>query len=202
MKEKEVEELVYSAIKDSITIEAHNYYNKTGSLREDVASGSFNGNRNVMQQGGYPVSPTPKQYYYYYERLHIAKRIVDIMPDFTWSDAPIVTEEGEKESSWQKSFESIAKETNLFSYINRVDKASRLSRFRHYTNLNKTEVKLSSFIKAFKEHTFITCHEYLQLPRMHGSRLLNPAAMSYERNRPDKSSPLSHRLFHPITRYS
>ena len=45
----------------------------------------------------------------------------------------------------------------------RVAKASTFFKFRHYTNLNKTVYKLSSFITAFKKCRFITCHDYLHL---------------------------------------
>jgi polysaccharide deacetylase family protein (PEP-CTERM system associated) len=44
----------------------------------------------------------------------------------------------------------------------RVREASKLFRFRHYVNLDKTVSKLSSFIETFKECHFATCHEYLQ----------------------------------------
>jgi len=84
----------------------------------------------------------------------------------------------------------------------RVDGVPRFSRFRHYTNLKKTGEKLSSFIEAFKEHTFITCHEYLQLPSLDGTPFMNSPSFSHETNETDQSAPLSHTLFHPITRYS
>ncbi|MEA3417137.1 MAG: DUF3473 domain-containing protein [Thermodesulfobacteriota bacterium] len=42
----------------------------------------------------------------------------------------------------------------------RVAKASTFFKFRHYTNLNKTVYKLSSFIENLKQHRFITCYGY------------------------------------------
>jgi polysaccharide deacetylase family protein (PEP-CTERM system associated) len=45
----------------------------------------------------------------------------------------------------------------------KVSRASTISKCRHYTNLGKTASKLSSFIQAFKNYTFITCYQYLQL---------------------------------------
>jgi polysaccharide deacetylase family protein (PEP-CTERM system associated) len=44
----------------------------------------------------------------------------------------------------------------------RVNQASLFSKFRHYTNLNKTASKLASLIEAFKDCSFITCYQYLQ----------------------------------------
>jgi polysaccharide deacetylase family protein (PEP-CTERM system associated) len=43
-----------------------------------------------------------------------------------------------------------------------VKEASRVFKFRHYINLNKTESKLLSFAGAFRGCCFITCHKYLK----------------------------------------
>ncbi len=43
----------------------------------------------------------------------------------------------------------------------RVEQASTKSRFRHYTNLDKTEGKLRKLIQAFRDHQFLTCSEYI-----------------------------------------
>jgi len=44
----------------------------------------------------------------------------------------------------------------------RVADASRFARFRHYTNLKRTRVKLNRLITMFKSCRFITCAQYLQ----------------------------------------
>jgi polysaccharide deacetylase family protein (PEP-CTERM system associated) len=45
----------------------------------------------------------------------------------------------------------------------RVAAASRLSRFRHYHNLKKTEERLFGLIKDFMECQFVTCSQYINL---------------------------------------
>ncbi len=45
----------------------------------------------------------------------------------------------------------------------RVKKASPLSKFRHYINLDKTYGRLAGFFKSFPGARFITCYEYLKL---------------------------------------
>ncbi|MBN1841425.1 MAG: DUF3473 domain-containing protein [Deltaproteobacteria bacterium] len=45
----------------------------------------------------------------------------------------------------------------------RVDGAPSFFRFRHYTNLDKTASKLSSFIEGFTNCQFATCRQYLEL---------------------------------------
>lgn len=44
----------------------------------------------------------------------------------------------------------------------KVERASRLSRFRHYHNLAKTELRLAKLIMTFKESHFVTCRHYIQ----------------------------------------
>jgi len=44
----------------------------------------------------------------------------------------------------------------------KINEASTFYRFRHYVNLRKTHSKLSKFIRNFKQHRFITCHQYLE----------------------------------------
>jgi len=45
----------------------------------------------------------------------------------------------------------------------RVDKASFSCKFRHYTNLNRTFLKLTRFIEYFGQCQFITCRQYLDI---------------------------------------
>jgi len=45
----------------------------------------------------------------------------------------------------------------------KVKEVSKFFKFRHYINLNKTASKLSSFIEAFNQCHFATCHQYLKL---------------------------------------
>lgn len=43
----------------------------------------------------------------------------------------------------------------------RVREASKLSRFRHYVNIDKTLGKFSAFIKRFENYRFPTCRQYI-----------------------------------------
>jgi len=44
----------------------------------------------------------------------------------------------------------------------KVKAASLLLKFRHYNNLEKTELKLENFIQRFKQNAFITCSQYVE----------------------------------------
>ncbi|MDX1358778.1 MAG: DUF3473 domain-containing protein, partial [Clostridia bacterium] len=41
-----------------------------------------------------------------------------------------------------------------------VNQASRSFKFRHYTNLNRTEKKLKALFKSFSDCEFISCSQY------------------------------------------
>ena len=45
----------------------------------------------------------------------------------------------------------------------RVEQASKNFKFRHYINLNRTELKLTKLINTFYYYNFKTCSEYLDL---------------------------------------
>jgi polysaccharide deacetylase family protein (PEP-CTERM system associated) len=45
----------------------------------------------------------------------------------------------------------------------RVSEVSLFTRFRHYSNLHRTESNLLSFIESFKQPCFITCYRYLKM---------------------------------------
>ena len=44
----------------------------------------------------------------------------------------------------------------------RVERASPLSKFRHYVNIDKTLLKLTKLIEKFRDCAFTTCHEYIK----------------------------------------
>jgi len=44
----------------------------------------------------------------------------------------------------------------------RPEGTTAFSRFKHYTNLSRTEGKLRSLLKNFSECSFVSCHNYLQ----------------------------------------
>ena len=45
----------------------------------------------------------------------------------------------------------------------RVNQAALNFKFRHYTNLNKSQAKLRSLIESFDHCWFLTCSRYLEL---------------------------------------
>ena len=65
----------------------------------------------------------------------------------------------------------LKKEKNYLFYMHpweidpdqpRVNEASRICKFRHYVNLDKTQSRLSILLDTFNHCRFPTCHQYLQ----------------------------------------
>jgi hypothetical protein len=44
----------------------------------------------------------------------------------------------------------------------RPEGTKAFARFKHYTNLSRTEGKLRNLLQKFSECSFVSCHEYLQ----------------------------------------
>lgn len=73
---------------------------------------------------------------------------------------------------FKRGVESILKKENTYLFYMhpweidpdqpRVGKASPSCKFRHYTNLNRTFLKLISLIKSFGQCRFVTCRQYLE----------------------------------------
>ena len=51
----------------------------------------------------------------------------------------------------------------------RPEGTTAFSRFKHYTNLSKTEGKLKSLLQKFSECSFVPCHEHLEQERTRNS---------------------------------
>jgi hypothetical protein len=64
----------------------------------------------------------------------------------------------------------------------RVRQASVNFRFRHYTNLKKTEEKLQSFMNAFRECRFVSCSEYIEI--INKERRSNQSTRTSQRRNP------------------
>jgi hypothetical protein len=86
--------------------------------------------RNLDQMCGYPETITNANYVTMYRRHEIANRVVDIQPDECWKDYPSIYEtEEERETEFEKAVDRLNAQTNLYSYLHRVDRVSGIGRF-------------------------------------------------------------------------
>lgn len=86
--------------------------------------------RDLYMECGYPESPTIDEYKLLYEREGMAKRVVDIWPDETWSIYPELYDTlDDEESVFEKRWKEINKKIPCWHYLHRIDRLSGIGRY-------------------------------------------------------------------------
>lgn len=124
---------------------------------------SFKDNRNLYKTLGYSTMLRFEDYHDMYQRQDMATRIVEAMPTASWLSPPTISEsEDDEDTEFEKAFEVLLKEFDVWHYMSRIDKLSGIG---HYGVLllgfdgNKTlsnPVKKASkllYIRPHKENT-------------------------------------------------
>lgn len=88
------------------------------------------GTRNIDSECGYPEALSTSDYVTMYERHDISSRVVDIEANECWKEYPEIYEtEEERETDFEKAVDKVVADTNLYSYLARVDRVSGIGRF-------------------------------------------------------------------------
>ncbi len=86
--------------------------------------------RDIDVECGYPKTITIEQYKYMYEREGMAQRVVDLLPEDSWSmDPHIFEDEEQEETTFEEAWEALQAEKNLYHYLHRIDELSGVGRF-------------------------------------------------------------------------
>jgi len=106
-----------------------NMFMSRTSWNNPLLDGPFQ-TRDIDGECGYPQSISTQDYINMYERGDVASRIVDIEPAECWKEYPEIYEtEEERETEFEVALDKVVSETNLYSYLTRIDKASGIGRF-------------------------------------------------------------------------
>jgi len=91
---------------------------------------SFDGDRELYEACGYPMTLTYSRYKGRFTRQDIAKRIVTAFPDATWRGIPEVYEvEDEKQTQFEKDWEVLLSGIDIYHFLNRVDKLAGIGSY-------------------------------------------------------------------------
>lgn len=86
--------------------------------------------RDIDDECGYPKSINTDQYRLLYDREGIATRVVEIFPQESWSDDPMIIEnEDISNTVFEEEWIRIERKKNLYSYMMKVDEISGIGRF-------------------------------------------------------------------------
>jgi hypothetical protein len=91
---------------------------------------SFEGDRQLYDVCGYPLTITYDKYQGRYQRDPLAKRIVNAYPQAMWRVQPDVYENDKAaDTMFEKEWMALVEKLNLFHYFSRVDKLAGIGRY-------------------------------------------------------------------------
>jgi len=92
---------------------------------------SFQGDRDLYPELGYPLLLTFEQMAAKYERQDIAGRIVDLPPQDTWKNGTIVKEADPKnaDSEFETQWEALVKRLRIWHFMERVDRLAGIGEY-------------------------------------------------------------------------
>jgi hypothetical protein len=87
--------------------------------------------RNLDKECQWPeIDPTLEQYQKMYDRVSIARRVVQVHPEETWSVYPELYEvEDERVTAFERQWNAFVRQTNCWHYLHRVDEQSGIGQF-------------------------------------------------------------------------
>lgn len=86
--------------------------------------------RDIMAECGHPETILTEDYASIYKRGDVARRIVRIYPEESWSESPeIVENETDDETAFEKKWKEIEDEYKVWHYLQRADILSGIGRF-------------------------------------------------------------------------
>lgn len=104
------------------------------TIRKNLEGGgagfSYGTNRDIYAALGYPAAISYDNFYSWYRRDPLAKRIVNAIPDIVWSEPPEISEDKEvDETNFEKEFGDLTKRVKLWHYFKRAHKMARIGRY-------------------------------------------------------------------------
>jgi len=91
----------------------------------------YDGNRNINKACGYPEEPTNQEYYWFWKRFGLGKRIINIYPDECWKVSPYIYEDPDPdvETQFEKDLKELDERLSFLSRLHRLDRLSGVGRF-------------------------------------------------------------------------
>jgi hypothetical protein len=86
--------------------------------------------RNLDKECGYPETPTLELYRRYYDREGLAARVVDVLPDESWSVYPELYEKDRfADTAFERDWKDLEERHAIWHYLHRIDRLSGIGQF-------------------------------------------------------------------------
>jgi len=101
------------------------------TIRSSVLTKLFDPRRDIDVECGYPKNITTEMYNELYRREGVATRVVNILPEDSWTEDPIVfeSEDPENITKFEEEWAELVASKNIYHYLHRVDELSGIGRF-------------------------------------------------------------------------
>lgn len=119
------------------------------SLLAQSLGKSFNGDRDVYKQAGYPMEVAFGDYYGMYRRGGIARRIITLPVQGVWSNAPTINDDGtpEEQTELERAYSELDRQYRVSHSLAKVDELARIGRYAVLLVGTSDLVDNSSFIQ-------------------------------------------------------
>lgn len=98
--------------------------------RQSLIAQYMDPRRDYDKECGYPTSVSKELYKRLYERMGIARRVVEVFPKECWSQRPELYEtEDPEETEFELAWDKLQKQTNLWYHLHKLDVVSGIGRF-------------------------------------------------------------------------
>jgi len=113
-----------------VNMDDFNIIQNATSIRESILRNLTTSNDNVDNECGYPTEITINDYKVMYERNGLAGRVVELFPEETWGQFPLIYEtEESNETEFEKKMVALIKQSHLYSYTQELDILSGIGRY-------------------------------------------------------------------------
>ena len=86
--------------------------------------------KDIDAESGHPVTIEVSDYSYAYDRGDVARRVVNLYPEESWNQSPIVIQdENDDETEFEAAFKKLDDDHKIFHYLQRADILSGIGRF-------------------------------------------------------------------------
>ena len=104
--------------------------NSQTTMRQELINRLLSDQRDIDSECGYPLTLGIDDYQIIYDRQGLGTRVVKILPEECWAINPDVFETEEPdETEFERDWNALAKDFNVFSYLSRIDILSGIGRF-------------------------------------------------------------------------
>lgn len=119
-----------SIIQNRTKAVVNDYISNLFTVRSRVLERLLSDDRDIDKELKYPITISPADYDFLFQRSDIAEKVVSVYPDDSWAVDPLVFEnENVKKTEFEKEWNDLVDDLDLYHYLHRADVLSGVGHF-------------------------------------------------------------------------